>query len=447
MDKINIDPRISVIVPTYNRSRILGFTLNSLSQQSIDRGDFEVIVVDDGSSDDTMAVVESFQERLQIRYIFQEDKGYRVARARNLGIKAARGRLCALVDSGIIVKREFLANHLQDHSKSKRSICRIGKVLGFDMNPDFSKWDSQKFDFGNPPALFEALSTGNGFNDIREAAMQEFPHPFPEWPAPWIFFWTCNVSIPRIALEAVGGFDELFQSWGVEDLELGYRLHERGLGFSISDSYDAVHYPHERNEENNIRTNQENKVYFHAKTANFHSECLLLSPTLSVNPNMKGFEESGLRTRSQVPSQLWQAMKAHQFNASGPRAVIGGFRMNAHLDHEIECYVEPNIAEYKALRSSAPGKKCLNLIGSRTAFKDREFACVSVSNICLDYPLEWLRLALTEWLRISRRVLIFGDPAFLDRIGGEPSWKITETGIPEGGIRLFGIEALEEQKA
>jgi len=68
-----------VIVPTYNRSWLLRETLRQLTRQSLPVADFEVIVSDDGSSDDTAEVVTEFANRLRIRYHFQQDLGFRAA--------------------------------------------------------------------------------------------------------------------------------------------------------------------------------------------------------------------------------------------------------------------------------------------------------------------------------------------------------------------------------
>ena len=95
--------RCTVIVPTYNRRRLLELTLDSLAGQDLPRDRFEVLVVDDGSSDDTADVVREFEDRLDLRYFYQPDEGYRVARARNVGIRHARGEICVFVDSGVLL--------------------------------------------------------------------------------------------------------------------------------------------------------------------------------------------------------------------------------------------------------------------------------------------------------------------------------------------------------
>jgi glycosyltransferase involved in cell wall biosynthesis len=82
------DPAISVVIPTYNRRDELRQTLETLTAQEFPAKEFEVIVADDGSSDDSAEVARSFDGPLQVKYVFQEDLGYRAGAA-----QAGRRRL------------------------------------------------------------------------------------------------------------------------------------------------------------------------------------------------------------------------------------------------------------------------------------------------------------------------------------------------------------------
>ncbi|MBY0445348.1 MAG: glycosyltransferase, partial [Burkholderiales bacterium] len=77
--------QISIVIPTYNRADLLRYTLESLVLQTLDKQLFEVIVVDDGGSDNSEEVVRAFAEQLNIKYFWQEDKGFRAGKARNIG--------------------------------------------------------------------------------------------------------------------------------------------------------------------------------------------------------------------------------------------------------------------------------------------------------------------------------------------------------------------------
>ncbi|WP_232313031.1 glycosyltransferase [Enterovibrio coralii] len=75
---------ISIVIPTYNRSKLLSHTLTSLVEQTLPAECFEVIVIDDGGSDDSEFVAKSFSDRLNVKYFWQEDKGFRAGKARNV---------------------------------------------------------------------------------------------------------------------------------------------------------------------------------------------------------------------------------------------------------------------------------------------------------------------------------------------------------------------------
>ncbi len=96
-------PTFSVIIPTYNRAHTLPRAIESVLAQSFT--DYELIVVDDGSSDETAKIL----ERYPIRMIRQPNSG--VSAARNRGIEAARGQIIALLDSDDEWKEEKLQNH------------------------------------------------------------------------------------------------------------------------------------------------------------------------------------------------------------------------------------------------------------------------------------------------------------------------------------------------
>src|SRR5690349_6227106 len=124
---------VSVIIPTYNRGKLLCYTLDSLLKQNISKNDFEVIIGDDGSSDDTRLLVKKYESQLNIKYAFQDDLGYRPASARNKAIRLAEGKVCLLIDSSVILDPNCISEHMQFHRKNE-SAAAIGYVFGFDHN-------------------------------------------------------------------------------------------------------------------------------------------------------------------------------------------------------------------------------------------------------------------------------------------------------------------------
>lgn len=105
-------PKISVIIPTYNHGRFVGKAINSVLNQTYK--DFEIIVVDDGSTDNTRGLIDT--HRNQIKYIYQENQG--LASARNTGIQASQAKYVAFLDAddwfakkNLEVKVSFMESH------------------------------------------------------------------------------------------------------------------------------------------------------------------------------------------------------------------------------------------------------------------------------------------------------------------------------------------------
>jgi glycosyltransferase involved in cell wall biosynthesis len=100
-------PKVSVVIPTFNAAEYLSEALESVLSKTYK--DFEIIVVDDGSTDNTAEVVTSFKNRCKINYIYQKNSGG-PSMPRNVGIEAAKSRYIVLFDSDDILMPDFLAS-------------------------------------------------------------------------------------------------------------------------------------------------------------------------------------------------------------------------------------------------------------------------------------------------------------------------------------------------
>ncbi|GGS20676.1 MFS transporter [Actinokineospora fastidiosa] len=252
----------TVVVPTYNRSGLLRHTLDSLARQRLAER-FEVIVVDDGSTDDTADVVRGYRDRLDLTYVFQEDEGYRVAKARNAGVERARGEITVFVDSGVVLHSGALAAHLAAHAGG--AVAVSGYVLCFNEDNEDGAEITAAIDFADPDSTMDELRAQRRWLDIREEFYAKYGDDFGDLPAPWLMFWTCNASAPTAAIRAVGGFDEAYRSWGVEDVDLSYRLHRAGTRFVLAREACAIHVPHPKSYADNMASAAGNYRYFAAK--------------------------------------------------------------------------------------------------------------------------------------------------------------------------------------
>lgn len=136
----NTSPRVSIIVPTYNRARVVGRALDSILSQTYT--DYEILVVDDGSKDDTRAALEPYMDR--IRYIHQENQG--ASAARNRGLQEAQGEIIAFLDSDDAWYPEKLAKqiaHLDQHPEISILACHSRQEIGRHVREDFQNAESQ----------------------------------------------------------------------------------------------------------------------------------------------------------------------------------------------------------------------------------------------------------------------------------------------------------------
>ena len=106
---------LSVIICTYNRADLLGKTLESLTAQTLSRSEFEVIIVDDGSSDHTADTVRAFQDLLPLQYFRQGNAG--LASARNHGIFSSRGEIALFLDDDDVATGSLLEEHMKSHRR------------------------------------------------------------------------------------------------------------------------------------------------------------------------------------------------------------------------------------------------------------------------------------------------------------------------------------------
>ncbi|WFE28717.1 glycosyltransferase [Solwaraspora sp. WMMD791] len=239
-------PRCTVIIPTYNRSELLSHTLESLTRQQLPADQFEVIVVDDGSTDDTADTATHFHDRLDLRYHHQPDEGFRVAAARNIGIADARSPICVFTDAGVLLHTDNLTQHLASHQATPGPAAVLPYLYGFSGDDTNIDAVAERLDLHDLDGSIERLQAKRECRDIRELFYDRYGEDLTRVPAPWQIFWTGNASADTAQLRAVGGFDENFRTWGGEDIDLGYRLHRAGTHFTFNRHAKAVHIPHER---------------------------------------------------------------------------------------------------------------------------------------------------------------------------------------------------------
>lgn len=265
----------TVIIPTYNRATQLEMTLHTLTQQ--DTGcTYEVIVADDGSADSTFEVFRRFEQRLNVKYVYQPDRGYRLSRARNLGLDLAEGRVSIFLDCGNLVSKGFVSAHCNAHNNVAPTAV-IGYIFGFHQTDVYSDVILNSLDVKNIERSIQRLALDERLLDCRERAYRACGDDINRLGMAWALFWGGNISLPTDSARELGGFDEAYASWGNEDIDFGLTAKLAGMPFLLQRSAAAVQYPHPKDPVSRAASWHSNMLYLHAKFKTVETHDLLNS--------------------------------------------------------------------------------------------------------------------------------------------------------------------------
>ncbi|WP_434525262.1 glycosyltransferase [Photorhabdus asymbiotica] len=231
----------SVLIITRNKPERLEITLQSLVNQEPTEVPFEVVIIDDGSDIDLRVIIDKFANYLAIQYIKTVHQG--IAAARNVGIHVAKGEVIILTDDDVIVNSTFVRAHISEH-RNEESLVVVGdryNVYWSNLIRDSVRHSLVRALHGDMEGLLkQARRDFYGKQTLRlfDSEYQKNDQ------ARWICFVARNVSARKNDLVEVGGFDEGFIGWGIEDVELGYRLALHGNRYKYRSDAVVYHLEH-----------------------------------------------------------------------------------------------------------------------------------------------------------------------------------------------------------
>jgi glycosyltransferase involved in cell wall biosynthesis len=197
-------PQISVVIPTYRRPDTLAMVLEAIGRQQAPPS-FEVVVVDDGSGDETAALLAAWTPAYAFRHVSQKNAG--PAAARNRGIEEAKGAIVLFLGDDTVPEPRLLAVHATAHAASRGDVAVLG----------YTTWPRER-------------RVSPFLHHINEYGLQ-FGYGLIEDPeeVPFNFFYTSNISLPRRLLLEAGLFDTTFPHAAWEDIEIAWRLTRGGM--------------------------------------------------------------------------------------------------------------------------------------------------------------------------------------------------------------------------
>jgi len=208
------EPLISIVVPAYNAESTIKRCIDSLV--SVNYSNYEIFVVDDGSTDNTKMILSEYKNRINII----ESQHHGTSYCRNIAVKEAKGEFVAFTDADCIVDKNWLNELIKGFTSDK-----IAGTGGTQLSPQdetkFGKIVQQFFELTGFLGGYIKKKGGSGITKVDHNP-------------------SCNVMYKRSIFLEVGGFDE--NLWPSEDVDLDYRLKRKGYGFRYNSKAIVYHY-------------------------------------------------------------------------------------------------------------------------------------------------------------------------------------------------------------
>ena len=306
---------LTIIIPNYNRSSWLQKTLQTLTYQS--NKQFQVILVDHGSTENIRAIFDIYRQELSIEYYWiPRDNYFSPAIPRDFGVRKAGTPLIAFLDTGMLVPSFYVAAHLAFHQRFPKHVA-IGLQHGGDVEGESRE---------RMAALLKRVDKVDELEEIMvqsaEWCDRRSGRKLSDLVFPWKWGWSANMSLSTEAYREAGGFNLDLKGWGFEDVDLCYRLHKCGLDFALVENGWGIENPHPRTEmKERMETHDANVYHCYQKQRSLALETLLYS-----RETWEGAEETFLyltalgQSYSALPAlseEIWQ-----QF--ARPSLLIGG---------------------------------------------------------------------------------------------------------------------------
>ncbi len=218
---------ISVLLATYNWPEALSLCLQALREQT--NKNFEIIICDDGSKDETRTLISEFQKDFPVplKHLWQEDDGFRKTLILNEGIKSANGEYLVFLDGDCIPQIDFIAQHLKLSEKNHLvtgsrilSSQQLTSDLCSNGHWSHKKLRSNALKWGLKGLLNKWLPLFIKLPNVSGRLYKKFE---------WRRIKGCNMACWKSDAEAIGGFDESLLGWGHEDADFIFRLQKNGV--------------------------------------------------------------------------------------------------------------------------------------------------------------------------------------------------------------------------
>ncbi|MGC5776385.1 glycosyltransferase family 2 protein [Paenibacillus pabuli] len=378
---------VNVIIPVYGKPEVLNLTLQALARQHFT--DFSVYLIDQGGTIPIETVRNAFENRLDIHYI-DAPANTTVSEKRNMAIRESSGDVVIFLDADTIVCTDYVNEHVAMQRAGHEVV--IGYIYGkkgiqreellytgeWALDP-FLAWFDQEY--GHIPDEREKY-----YKPVQDHLMQL------SWP--WAVFWSGNISVSRVALQQAGGFDRRFTGWGIEDIEVGYRLVQSGYALTLSRAAWAVHVPHEVNEAKRMREQTANARIFLRKYPLIENELFLAKAEAWKK------DSASIGSEIILDDATCGTIIDAVTSSYGTHFLLVGYDERLYSLSQVSTMLDPRGED--AAKFEISGKSVYNLAGFCMPFESDSFDGCIITPVWTWYRPELLTRLLTEALRTSR---------------------------------------------
>ncbi len=395
---------LSVVIPVFNKERELPICLDLLKRQSLPRDQWEVIIVDDGSTDGSASTAGMSSQSLTTTIISLDGQERGAARARNIGARSARGKILVFLDPDVLPCKDFLCAHLETLSSNPRRVS-LGYMYAVGFAPsDFRKEFGAELDFAQLEASTLRATSIPILQDCRRC-WADSGDGFETLLCPWAGCWSGNLAMWTRNFFDAGGFDEEFRDKGAEDIELGYRLHRGGASFQFNQEAQGFHFPHPIDDSRCQALDTAHYRLFLQKYPALEVELIAAFSCSEVN--------EAIRRLSQVlpmkhdPALTWESLLqlTARIAPSGARVCFLGALPSDPALLQMGSVAFLGISEWlRNLGNAAQRVAKSGLLGMATPFTYREFDVAIFLDAWANLPTAMVKAMLLECSRISRTV-------------------------------------------
>ena len=401
-----------MIIPAYNRAYTLNHCLFSLTRQTAPISDYEVIVVDHGSVDETRNITFMYEHLLNIRYIVCERNDFGAAIPRNKGIANAQGDILVFVDTDHILHPDFLVSHNRAYIETNADAV-LGRIYGVGVSDEV--WHrlihspQLKDIYTNiPENIFELLESEKEIDDPRSEFLEfisDDNYALADWPA----FWTGNASMRRRTLNDVGYFCHDVKR--IEDIEMGLRLAWNSKKVYFTKAAQNFHFPHPRNWQEDLAYARKDEVFLMRKYPCIQTEILATGYT-----DFRSLDVFRLFPiiSNVLENRLWfhynhDYQKLKQLQVEPTRSLLVGYSKSFRQMPIGLNILDPSLSNDEKILLRENGCEVIDQLGTKILVDDRYFDIVILNNYIEFFPEPIKSRLEHEIKRIAKKIVRYNE--------------------------------------